>query len=545
MVGLPLHLWTGENLKKVGDICGGFVAMDEGTASKTDLLWARILVKMNYNAKHDSVNLIAGDRVYEVQIWWEIRPTMVEMTRKSCRDFGGPAEIGEEHDRDTRAKGRVNLERNANCQRVRNRLRIVGNRNGMGNRVAVECLEFGKACGGRLKVGDKIKCAFQNDGGNRGRYGKLKNSKVTDPINDRDGLYPAGAAAQEMGKIHGPFKGPRIASPGEKNDWPTERSSHTNQRVAWKGGNEEKMGMETHRREKTPEGKMSVGKKRGSQESKSSQDKGCSKGYNKTQVTNRKERDTSKVLAGREEGEEEKDVGRCYGASEQESIDGKFPEKAPIDVVMEVVGAKDGFLCVAADSSGSVLRDDSQVGGNFRCLIRNSEMSTSDLWSEDEGKDDLRAGKRGGLGEARLGSSDGTQPEPSGRVRHLHREEQEETVPDPGQILGAGRGLGFERASGRELGRPNLSNPIMGLFYRAALSPVSSIRVLFNGLSLHEPACSKIKAAVLEPGLSQDLHSKEVAKSVCFGSTFLSSEEGQKGYAINPGEGDVIGEIAV
>ena len=38
VVGLPLHLWTGEILKKVGDRCGGFVAMDEGTASKTDLL---------------------------------------------------------------------------------------------------------------------------------------------------------------------------------------------------------------------------------------------------------------------------------------------------------------------------------------------------------------------------------------------------------------------------------------------------------------------------------------------------------------------------
>ena len=53
MVGLPLYLWTGENLKKVGDSCGGFIAMDEGTASKTDLLWARILIKLNNNAKYD------------------------------------------------------------------------------------------------------------------------------------------------------------------------------------------------------------------------------------------------------------------------------------------------------------------------------------------------------------------------------------------------------------------------------------------------------------------------------------------------------------
>ena len=358
VVGLPLHLWTGENLKKVGDSCGGFVAMDEGTTSKTDLLWARILVKMNYNAKHDSVNLIGGDRVYVVQIWWEIRPSVAKMTRKSCRDFGGPTDIGEEDDRDTRAKGRVTLERKANCQRVRNGLRLVGNRNGMGNRVAVECLEFGKVCGGRLKVGDKIRCASQNDGGNRGINGMLTNSQVTDPLKDRAGFYPLGAAAQEMGKIHGPFKGPRIVIPGEKNDWPTGRRLHTSQRVAWKGGDEKKMGTKTHRREKIPEGKMSEGEKRGSHESKPSQDKGCNKGYNKTQITSRKERDTSKVLAGSEEGEEEKDEGSCYGASEQESIDGKLPEKAPTDVVMEVVGAKEGFHRVATYSSDLVLRGD-------------------------------------------------------------------------------------------------------------------------------------------------------------------------------------------
>ena len=110
--------------------------MDEGTASKTDLLWARILVKLNNNAKYDSVNLIAGNRVYVVQIWWAIRPTVVEVTRKRCRDFGGPAESGEEDDRDTGATGRVNHERKENCQRVRNGLRVVGNRTGMGNHVA-------------------------------------------------------------------------------------------------------------------------------------------------------------------------------------------------------------------------------------------------------------------------------------------------------------------------------------------------------------------------------------------------------------------------
>ena len=49
----------------------------------------------------------------------------------------------------------------------------------------------------------------------------------------------------------------------------------------------------------------------------------------------------------------------------------------------------------------------------------------------------------------------------------------------------------------------------------------------------------------MEPGLCQDLLSKSIAKSVCVGSTFLSSEEGQEGNAINLGEGDETGETAV
>ena len=44
--GLPLHLWTEEILVKIGDSCGGFVAMDKETSLMDNLLWARILVKM-------------------------------------------------------------------------------------------------------------------------------------------------------------------------------------------------------------------------------------------------------------------------------------------------------------------------------------------------------------------------------------------------------------------------------------------------------------------------------------------------------------------
>ena len=37
VVGLPLHLWTREILKKGGDSCGAFLAMDKETTLKTEL----------------------------------------------------------------------------------------------------------------------------------------------------------------------------------------------------------------------------------------------------------------------------------------------------------------------------------------------------------------------------------------------------------------------------------------------------------------------------------------------------------------------------
>ena len=46
LVGLPLHLWSREVLKMIGDSCGGFSAIDKDTASRTKVSWARVLVKL-------------------------------------------------------------------------------------------------------------------------------------------------------------------------------------------------------------------------------------------------------------------------------------------------------------------------------------------------------------------------------------------------------------------------------------------------------------------------------------------------------------------
>ena len=79
VVGLPVHLWTQEMLKKLGDECGGFVVVDEDTAFKSKLLWARILVKTGKKARSSTVNILAGARSYTLQIWWEIQPWIIRV----------------------------------------------------------------------------------------------------------------------------------------------------------------------------------------------------------------------------------------------------------------------------------------------------------------------------------------------------------------------------------------------------------------------------------------------------------------------------------
>ena len=243
-----------------------------------------------------------------------------------------------------------------------------------------------------------------------------------------------------------------------------------------------------------------------------------SKGNKKKKVTSRKERYPTKNIAG----SEEEDDGRYYGESKQESSAGKFLGKNPFAIDTEEVSAKGGYHCAAKDLPGSVLWDAIQAGGKSRCLPRNSELITGDLRLEVEGEDDTRAGRRMRSGEVGVGNFDGTRSESSGRERHSRCGVQEEMQPVSGHIIGEGRGSGTEGDSGRELGRPTVSTPVLGLVYRAALYPVSSIRSLLNGLTLYKPTCSWVKDAIVEPGLCQEVLSKPVVKPACSGPILCS-----------------------
>ena len=72
--GLPVSLWNPTVLRRVGDECGGFVAIDPQTAKLEELQWARILVKMDGEAKPSTLEIGIEEEAYTLVFWWELRP---------------------------------------------------------------------------------------------------------------------------------------------------------------------------------------------------------------------------------------------------------------------------------------------------------------------------------------------------------------------------------------------------------------------------------------------------------------------------------------
>lgn len=74
LAGLPLHLWMRDILKRLGDACGGLLEIDPETLWQTNLRLAGIKVSREVKERPFVLNILAGARSYEVQIWWELPP---------------------------------------------------------------------------------------------------------------------------------------------------------------------------------------------------------------------------------------------------------------------------------------------------------------------------------------------------------------------------------------------------------------------------------------------------------------------------------------
>ncbi|KAL6343049.1 hypothetical protein AAG906_017861 [Vitis piasezkii] len=104
ILGLPLHLWGRSIFKKFGDSCGRFVAVDENTADRWNLKWARVLVETKGWQHPSSLQVVAGPSCFAMQLWWEEEPCFSPVIPSHG---SGVWKIGEDEVAPSRAKGSV------------------------------------------------------------------------------------------------------------------------------------------------------------------------------------------------------------------------------------------------------------------------------------------------------------------------------------------------------------------------------------------------------------------------------------------------------
>ena len=88
ILGLPISLWVPFILRRVGEVCGGFIAIDPQTKSMEELQWARILVKSNGEDLLSKLEIGVEEAVYSLSLWWEIKPSLKKASVDS-RDSNG------------------------------------------------------------------------------------------------------------------------------------------------------------------------------------------------------------------------------------------------------------------------------------------------------------------------------------------------------------------------------------------------------------------------------------------------------------------------
>ncbi|RVW87579.1 hypothetical protein CK203_041211 [Vitis vinifera] len=76
IVGLPLSLWNKTILRRVGEECGGFIAMDPRTEKMQELQWARILIRTDGEDLPSRLEISVEEKVYALALWWELKPSL-------------------------------------------------------------------------------------------------------------------------------------------------------------------------------------------------------------------------------------------------------------------------------------------------------------------------------------------------------------------------------------------------------------------------------------------------------------------------------------
>ena len=53
-------------MKRIRESCGGFIVVDESTGFMTELLWARVLVKVDGRVLPNSIEVVAGTKSFDI-----------------------------------------------------------------------------------------------------------------------------------------------------------------------------------------------------------------------------------------------------------------------------------------------------------------------------------------------------------------------------------------------------------------------------------------------------------------------------------------------
>ena len=93
-------------MEKIGDACGGFLAVDEDTDKLGELGWARILVKRKKSEPSNTVEVAVGGARFRMQLWWDLSP--FQMTFSSPKQRRNPSSHRDDEG-DIRARERVKL----------------------------------------------------------------------------------------------------------------------------------------------------------------------------------------------------------------------------------------------------------------------------------------------------------------------------------------------------------------------------------------------------------------------------------------------------
>ncbi|RVW59532.1 hypothetical protein CK203_104799 [Vitis vinifera] len=102
VVGLPLHFWSQEAFRKIGDCCGGLVAVDVNTANFKELRWARISVRYEGVEWPSTMQVVVGSLCYALQLWWEVKPGLLEVVPAIRNEKGKEREARDDGEGDTR-----------------------------------------------------------------------------------------------------------------------------------------------------------------------------------------------------------------------------------------------------------------------------------------------------------------------------------------------------------------------------------------------------------------------------------------------------------